>query len=460
MFSVPYGFGLVDEGESLHNAQRIISGDMPYRDFFAVFPPFDNYYYAIIMKIFGNSVLVPRIISALIFSGAVGILYLISGPVSALLLIFSDVSTDRLFFYTPIFLAIYLFIKNKHLFISGLLLGSISWFRMDIPATFVIAMFVIGTFFNKKIKPLFVLMLGYVLPMLALLIWMYHFKVLSLFYRQAIVQALQVTKLMDLSILNPIQIVSLPLTLRSAYIAFTNLYFYLLIAVWGVGIFWAIKKKVTSALIFLISGALAFPYIMGRTDIGHMVKGGMFVFVILGLWAKESNKWLRLPSITISIALVIAGIVQTGWLVKFNDTKVNIKNNTLRLNKNYVLGTTLPSAQTLKQSVEYLQTESEDQSVLVVPYMAGLYFLADRSSPSRYNNILGGEIATFDEQREFIVQVEKKAVNIVIYDPKYNYNSPGFELRTYNPLIHEYIMNTYTVINTTSEGWLFMKRKV
>lgn len=460
IFSLPYGFGLVDEGESLHNAQRILKGGLPYRDFFAVFPPLDNYYYAGIMKLFDTSIIAPRIISTLIFSLAVLGIYLLAGPVAAILLIFADISPDRLFFFAPIFWAIYLFVNRKSYFFAGLLLGFISWFRIDIPATFFISLVTLGILTKRKSLSLGMLSLGYGLPILSLFIWLVHFDVIGLFIHQGVTQALLVTKLMELPVINPLKMLALPLSLKSAYDIFTSLYFYLLISSLFVGLFWCIKNRNLVAAIFLISGLLTLPYIMGRTDIGHMVKGGMYLFVLLGIWATSSISWLKQLSRLISVLLVVAGIAQTIWLVKFNDTFLKINGYILRVNSSYVSGTTLPSAQTLKSAVEFLQTSPQNQPVLAVPYMAGLYYLADRPSPTKYNNILGGEVVTQQEQTSFIDQVEKNAVSTVVYDPKENYPNPGFELKTYNPLIHQYIMNTYQLVSITPEGWLFMKRKI
>lgn len=460
IFTLQYGFGLIDEGESLHNAQRILKGDLPYRNFFAVFPPLDNYYYAGIMKLFGTSIIAPRIISTLIFSLAVLGMYLLAGPVSAVLLIFADISPDRLFFFAPIFWAIYLFVHKKSYFFAGLLLGLISWFRIDIPATFFISLVLLGIL--TKRKPLFlgILTLGYTLPILGLFIWLVHFNIVELFIHQGVTQALLVTKLMELPVLSPLKMLVSPLSLKSAYNIFTSLYFYLLISSLFAGLFWCIKNRNLVAAIFLISGLMTLPYITGRTDIGHMVKGGMYLFVLLGIWTNSSTLWLKQLSRLISVLLVMAGIAQTAWMVKFNDTALKINGYVLRVNSSYVPGTTLPSARTLKSAVEFLQTSPQNQPVLAVPYMAGLYYLADRPSSTKYNNILGGEVATVKDQTDFINQVEKNAVTTVVYDPKDNYPDSGLELKTYNPLIHQYIINTYQVVSTSPEGWLFMKRKI
>lgn len=58
-----------DEGIILQGAQRILDGQVPYRDFFSFYTPGSYYFLALLFKIFGNSFLVAR--TALAFFGAI-----------------------------------------------------------------------------------------------------------------------------------------------------------------------------------------------------------------------------------------------------------------------------------------------------------------------------------------------------------------------------------------------------
>jgi 4-amino-4-deoxy-L-arabinose transferase-like glycosyltransferase len=58
-----------DEGIILQGAQRILHGQVLYRDFFSFFTPGSYYLLALLFKIFGNSILVAR--TALVFFGAI-----------------------------------------------------------------------------------------------------------------------------------------------------------------------------------------------------------------------------------------------------------------------------------------------------------------------------------------------------------------------------------------------------
>src|SRR5205814_932007 len=57
-----------DEGIILQGAQRILRGEVLYRDFFSFFTPGSYYLFAFLFKLFGSSILVAR--TALVFLGA------------------------------------------------------------------------------------------------------------------------------------------------------------------------------------------------------------------------------------------------------------------------------------------------------------------------------------------------------------------------------------------------------
>src|SRR5579864_2977543 len=58
-----------DEGVVLQGAQRILDGQIPYRDFFSFLPPLSFYWTALLLKVFWDSILVPR--AVLLIYGAV-----------------------------------------------------------------------------------------------------------------------------------------------------------------------------------------------------------------------------------------------------------------------------------------------------------------------------------------------------------------------------------------------------
>jgi hypothetical protein len=57
----PYAVNIYDEGVIVYGAQRILQGDVPYRDFWGLYPPGQFVAVAALFKIFGSSLLVERV---------------------------------------------------------------------------------------------------------------------------------------------------------------------------------------------------------------------------------------------------------------------------------------------------------------------------------------------------------------------------------------------------------------
>jgi hypothetical protein len=60
-----------DEGQILFGASRVMDGDVPYRDFYTIYPPGQIYLLAGLFKVFGTSVLVERIWDTVVRAGCV-----------------------------------------------------------------------------------------------------------------------------------------------------------------------------------------------------------------------------------------------------------------------------------------------------------------------------------------------------------------------------------------------------
>ena len=73
------GISEYDEGIILFGSVRILSGDVPYRDFYANYGPAQFYIVAAFFKMFGTSVMVERMWDLLIRSSTILIIYLIIG---------------------------------------------------------------------------------------------------------------------------------------------------------------------------------------------------------------------------------------------------------------------------------------------------------------------------------------------------------------------------------------------
>jgi hypothetical protein len=144
-------FNYYDEGFPVFNATSIMSGGLPYKDFWAIYPPGQFYALAVIFKVFGTTLLAARVYDTIVrFLIVIGI-YLIAKKITSYLLVLLACMTTGLLlasvgFYTyAVFpsLALSLFSilcllkypytgQRRWVLLAGLLIGIASLFRWDI----------------------------------------------------------------------------------------------------------------------------------------------------------------------------------------------------------------------------------------------------------------------------------------------------------------------------------------
>lgn len=465
-----YGFGIVDEGEILTHALRILDNQIPYRDFFAIFPPIHYYFSAWMLQFFGLNILAPRIIASIIFAFVPVLVYLLSrrqgkeivAILSAAAIIFLDVNSYRLFFFTPILFAVWLLLNGldnrngKMCVLAGLMLGISTWFRIDFAGVFGLGLG-IGLLVRHKIKPLIYLGIGYLFPVAGLLIWLVKNDLLPLFVESLISRPLLITKLHSLTFPVISELVPLSLTVGSLGSMFNAVYGYLILLTLFTGVaVWLRQKNIESEkTMFLICGILFLPYFLGRSDLGHSVKASFPILILMPGIASYSKQLKEIIFSALFIILIF-GLGQSYWWLKFNNSVVVIGNESLRVNADYKKGSTLPSADTLRESVDFIKNNaSSGEKTLVLPYMAGLYYLSQSLPPTKYNNILTGFIIN---EREFIESTNWSEIGAIVYDPTNGPKMANNLVINYNPLLHQFIVDNYRTIKTTLEGWLLMKK--
>ncbi len=464
-----YGFGIVDEGEILTHALRILHNQTPYRDFFAIFPPVHYYFSAWMLQLFGPHLIAPRIIASIIFTFVPVLVYLLSrrqgkelvAILSATVIIFLDVNSYRLFFFAPILFSVWLLLNGlenrneKMCTFAGFLLGMSAWFRIDFAGIFFIGLG-IGLLVKQKTKSLIYLGIGYLFPIVGLLIWLIWNNLLPLFIENLISRPILITKLHSLAFPVISELVPLNLTVGTLGSMFNAVYGYsiLLTLIVGVAV-WLRKKNLESEkIIFLICGILFLPYFFGRSDLGHFIKAS-FPSLILMPWIAGYSRRIEKIILFALVIILIFGFGQSYWWLKFNNSTIVIGNENLRINADYKQGSTVPSVNTLRESVDFIsKNTSSGEKTLVLPYMAGLYYLSQSLPPTKYNNILAGFIL---DEREFIESTNWSEISAIVYDPTNGPKMVNHLVINYNPLLHRFIMDNYHTVKITPEGWFLMK---
>lgn len=75
-------FNIYDEGFAVYNSERVLNGDIPYKDFWTIYPPGQFYVIAALFKIFGTNLLVSRLYDTLVRFAIVVCVYLLARKMS------------------------------------------------------------------------------------------------------------------------------------------------------------------------------------------------------------------------------------------------------------------------------------------------------------------------------------------------------------------------------------------
>lgn len=145
------GYSIYDEGIAIYGAERVFHGQVPYRDFWTMYAPGQYYLLALLFKLFGMSLMVERVASALIAAALCTFIYAIvrsftGRAIAVMCVMIAAVWMGGLkMFGSPMPTALMLalgsaltfvsFISTQHrsyLIISGLLAGAAALFRHDI----------------------------------------------------------------------------------------------------------------------------------------------------------------------------------------------------------------------------------------------------------------------------------------------------------------------------------------
>ncbi|MCC6170063.1 MAG: hypothetical protein IT329_22790 [Caldilineaceae bacterium] len=148
---IPFNF--YDEGLAVFNAARVMGGEVPYRDFWAIYPPGQFYTLAGLFKVFGTSLLVSRVYDTLVRLTIALAIWLIARKTTARPLAYLAFAVAVLllasagFYAYAVFPALALGLlsivsllaytgtgRRSWLFVSGLLVGLSMFIRWDIGA--------------------------------------------------------------------------------------------------------------------------------------------------------------------------------------------------------------------------------------------------------------------------------------------------------------------------------------
>lgn len=482
-----FGLNLFDYGESLHNAVRLLNGDRLYHDIWAIFPPADNYFPALVLFLFGKKLLVLRFAQSFLFALFIVVLTILLKNVlnwSMMILVlvallFSNPNIHllyfNLFFYLSILFLVYSLQRSKQyaLFVSGIFLGLGSLFRHDTAimgcGALIVSLVLIHfcmdrkSFHKELIKKCYTLIAGFLIITTPIILWMWKQNALVNFIYSAFVRAPNISKGLSFQF-------EFSFTPANLYQAFTLGMYAVFVFIYPLAIVFLFKelrerskfdKSMIVLVVLMVMGIFQLPYAFSVFDMGHLVKGGVPALLIGGYLIQEATCEKRRVNILYYLPLVVfilGNVVASLWWIRFNDTLIRFPQGAVFVNSTHPSGTTKPTASTIISTVNFIKVNSKDnETIFVAPYHALFYFLTERKAPSRFNNFLAGYVSGEKEEREVVQSIDGSDVKVVVYDPV---NAPfKIKMKDHNPIIHNYLLENFIVVDETPEGWLFMKKK-
>ncbi len=486
-----YGIDFMSvDGSHFANAARIIDGDIIYRDFHSYFPPLHDYFLAFLMKYISGNIVIIRI-SQLIISMSLYPTFLFLArklgssrkeSVFIASLPFLAILRPELMFIHAIFyvgfllLVAFIYTKRRHLlFLSGLTLALGFLFRIEVGMVYIFCctiMLLVSSclLWKESYKKLFVNLSTFILPVLAIfgitLIWLGQKEIIVPMIEQSLFIPIKVAKAIRINLLTVENLFPQNISYKNLNKTFEGWVYVGFIFIFTFTILEFIKsfkkkigKKEIVGMGLLLIIFIFLPYIFGRMDMGHLLKGGMG-FILLGgyLFTKTEHQVVK-TLVRIYVFVSVMGFVVTSvwWIYFFNSFYNFGSKGGLYINSKYVANSTKISGNTIQQANQFL-SESENKYVFALPYMPVLYYLSDKKSPVVYDSLLVKSIVEPYNLEYIIRELETKEVDRIVYDRYKVPSGIANSMKDYAPALDEYILTHFRTIVETEDGWLLMSR--
>jgi hypothetical protein len=507
-------FNYYDEGFAMFGPIRILNGDLPYKDFWAIYPPGQFYILAAIIKIFGPNLINARLYDTLIrLLMVIGLYLIVKRVASPSLALFSSGITTLLlasagFYSYAVFPTMTLgiwsiwcfvnFTENGHdrwLMIAGFLLGIAAIIRWDIALYALISLLVSSYAFifthqlqvsedlpsrsciRLFIGPL-VRMHKLLMPFLVLAGMTYVYFGLMSGWENLFDQVF----FFPTVVLHNIRWLPYPTVIPRNYI-FNEIWlsFYIPLIVFLITFIALIikaysrhpslDKRFFTLLSLLLFGVLLFNQALSRNDKIHIIPASILIFpvvVVLFQLVTSTNR-TRISFFTRGfLEVLLLGLLAFYVPNSFVTLLITLKNDAPWSCHSSlpILSCTVISADE-EQAASYIKTQTlpgdrifvgnrKHTSIFVNDI--GFYYLSERLSVSRFNELYPGVATTLPVQRQIVDELEKNRVAWVVLvditDPKeqnLSSNDSGVVI------LDEYIRNHY-VENKMFGKYQVMKR--
>ena len=433
------GIVLYDEGYYFHIADRIIHGQVAYRDFFLQFTPGYFYFFAFILKIFGEQIIVGRFLTLVICLAILFLIFRIADKLNFLktyekILIFliaisfgfSLINNPGILAWPAVFsslLLVYFFsswLKDKKI-INLIPLGFSLALIFAIKQHLGIYFFIITNFFiiysaKEKVKSLIINDLFFFLPTA---LWISYFLINS--GVSWIPEFINFNK-------NYLQVYSFSYPffnlLFTKFGIFKLLPYYLPIILLAYLIYLFMKKKDIKNYFFPVVSIIGFfGTVLPTSDLLHVYPFYPLVLISGLTFIKEKRirkLWLGLVIISIGI-----GFYLTFFREYYRyQPKYSLQNTDLKLNRTKDIEVDRPLSSDLTKVNNFIMDKtSKNDYILAYPFSPMLYFILERNNPSRYSIYYPGYLSN-NQEMEVISEMKMKKVKYVITRSNYKFKTP------------------------------------
>lgn len=430
LFFINKGIVIYDEGYYAHISERILNGEIPYKDFFLQFTPGYFYLLALFYKILGTSVLAGRILTFVFSLGIVWLALLIVDRFKADIRLkilsigsimafgFPLINNPSLLAWASVFLSlliVFFFLQKKYILL-GIVLSLILFTKQNLGIYFFILTNIFIFFLDTKKRWKNILLVNSSFLFLTLVWFSYFFLVLSSLDKFFELIGFNSRYLLIYSFSYP------PLSFLVQPAGFLKLLPYYLPIVFAIIVFKKFfDKKRDLNILYLSAISLVgfFGTIYPTSDLLHVYPFFGLILVSSVLFFRESTLWRILVLILIGTGFYLS-LFREYYRYQAPYRYQKFKTEIPRAKNIYIDEPQANELSSLK--LFFLINSRKEDSVICYPFCPMTYFILERKNPTRYANYYPGYL-TKEQEKEVVNNIKENRVKYIVTFLDYKFDT-------------------------------------
>lgn len=440
LYYIPFvnkGIVLYDEGYYLHVASRILSGDVPYKDFFLQFSPGYFYLLSLLFKIFGDQVIIGRLLTLFI----------------CLVILFFELKISERFGFIKIYQKLLIFIStiafgfpliNNPSILAwisvvlslGLIYSYLFWYeKQNLKRLFIISLCLTLIFFTKQNLGLYFFVLTNIFVFLSskkrklinivyldvffflpTFIWIYLFLIRN----NVIYDFINFNK----NYLNIYRLSYPPLSYLLEPVGIFKLIPYYSPILLGVLVVYSLKARIDTRRFYLICISLVgyFGTVLPTSDLLHVYPFYALI-LISGLIYLNNHKFYRLWILIVIISTAIGFYLTLAREYYRYQPPYYLQNTYLNIPRARGIQVDKPLAMKIDNIYSFLNRKTlKNDYIFSYPFSPMIYFLSERKNPSKYVIYYSGYL-TNSEETLVIKELSYKKVKYIVTTSEFRFKT-------------------------------------